>query len=325
MSQNTRRFVKQIVLYLFIGFGLFACQPKERMITVGVVNFSKALEPTLDGFQARMTELGYIEGENITYLYDGPGRTQEELNQIAVQFVEAKVDLILSISTPASQAARDATVENKIPVIFAPVTNPESAGLVSSLSQPGDNMTGVTNLSAENLRLAWLIKINPDIKKVYIVYNSNDASANNALETALKAAQELNVELILREATNSEQIHTALNEIPEDIHAIFMLPDGLAISNIEAFVKTAIERQLPLCGPTTTQVKDGALISYGLDVYSAGEQAARLADQILNGIDPAVLPVEEAKFFLAINLQTADLIGLNIPDEILNQADIIER
>jgi putative ABC transport system substrate-binding protein len=102
-----------------------------------------------------------------------------------------------------------------------------------------------------------------------------------------------------------------------------MLPEGLAIEHIQEFVTTAIERKLPLAGPTTTQVKEGALLSYGLDLSSAGEQAARLADQILRGTDPAVLPIEEAEFYLAINLETAAAIGLEIPEPILNQADEI--
>jgi putative ABC transport system substrate-binding protein len=115
----------------------------------------------------------------------------------------------------------------------------------------------------------------------------------------------------------------AIAATPTDVDAIFMLPEGLAVNNTQEFVRTSIERGLPLSGPTTTQVGEGALVSYGLDLFAAGQQAARLADQILRGTDPAVLPIEEAEFYLAINLETAEAIGLKIPDSILNLADEI--
>jgi putative ABC transport system substrate-binding protein len=133
------------------------------------------------------------------------------------------------------------------------------------------------------------------------------------------------VDLITREASDDEQMTAAINEMPVDADAVFMLPEGLAINHIQEFVNTTINRQLPLSGPTTTQVEAGALVSYGLDLFSAGEQAARLADQIIRGIDPAVLPIEEAEFNLAINLNTAEAIGLKIDPDILNQADEIFR
>ncbi len=102
-----------------------------------------------------------------------------------------------------------------------------------------------------------------------------------------------------------------------------MLPDSVAISAIQAFVKTALDHKIPLCAPTTTQVKAGALISYGLDLESASKQAARLAYQILQGKNPGDLPVEESEFYLAINLATANAIELDITDSIINQADFI--
>ncbi|GAB4580860.1 MAG: ABC transporter substrate-binding protein [Anaerolineales bacterium] len=302
---------------------LVGCQPEPEIVTIGIVNFSPAMQPAIDGFKANMEALGYIEGETIEYIDEGYDLSQDELNATAVQLVEREVDLILALTTPAARAAQAATVETQTPVVFVPVTDPVGSGLVTSLSEPGGNLTGVTNLSSENLRLDWLLKVKPEATKIFVPYNSNDLSSKYALTTATAASEELGVELFPYPVNNVEEMQQALAEMPEGMDAIFMLPDGLAISIIDDFVATALEHKIPLCVPTTTQVESGALLSYGLDLTSASQQAARLADQIIKGKKPAELPVEESEFFLAINLDTANLIGLRIPDAIINQADFI--
>lgn len=307
--------------------GFVGCQsePDEKVITVGVVSFSPAMDSAFEGFNKQMEEFGYQEDVNIRYLYEGPAKSQEALLEIAKNFVEQEVDLILALSTPSAQAAKAATAESQIPVVFVPVTDPVGSGLVNSLSNPGGNLTGVTNLSSETLRLDWLIDVvSPKVlTRIYIPYNPEDKSAEYALAKAQAVAPDMGVEITPREARNGAEMVLALKEMPDDMNAIFMLPDSVAISSIQAFVETALEHQIPLCAPTTGQVKAGALISYGLDLESAGRQAARLAYQIILGKIPGELPIEESEFYLAINLATAEMIDQNISDSIINQADFI--
>jgi putative ABC transport system substrate-binding protein len=293
-----------------------------KTYTIGVINLAPSLVPTMEGFKEGMTELGYIEGENITYIYEGIADSIDKLDSIAQGLVEADVDLILSITTPATKAAQRATADTDIPVLFAPVTDPVSAGLVDSLRQPGGNTTGVTFGPQEAPRLEWLIRIVPTIEQLYVPYNPEDPSAVLALETASAAATTLGVELITREARNPEEITAAIENVPEEADAIFILPDSLVSGRIAEFV----ELQLPISGANPTLVENsGVLTSYGMEQTSTGKQAARLADQILRGVKPADLPVETAEFYLAINLKAAEAIGLDISDEILLQADIIIR
>jgi putative ABC transport system substrate-binding protein len=276
----------------------------------------------MEGFKAGMAELGYIEGENITYIYDGATNSIDKLDSVAQDLVAADVDLILSITTSATQAAQRATVDTDIPVVFVPVTDPVGAGLVDSLRQPGGNITGVTFGIQEGRRLEWLVQIVPTIEQIYVPYNPEDRSAALALEMASETATELGVELITYETRNPEEVMAAIENIPEEADAIFLLPDSLTGAHNAEFV----ELQLPTSGPNPIDTKRyGILTSYGMEVSASGKQAARLADQIFQGIKPADLPVETAEFFLAINLKTAEAIGLDIPDEILLQADIIVR
>jgi putative ABC transport system substrate-binding protein len=221
-----------------------------------------------------------------------------------------------------TQAAQRATAGTDIPVVFVPVNDPVGAGLVDNLRNPGGNITGITFGVQEARRLEWLIQVAPTIEQIYIPYNPEDRSAVLALETVSEAAPKLGVELITREVRNLEEITAAVENIPEEADAIFLLPDSLLGGRANKFV----ELQLPTSAANPRDLADhGVLTSYGIEITAAGKQAARLADQILRGIKPADLPVETAEFYLAINLKTAEAIGLDISDEILLQADIIIR
>ena len=197
--------------------------------------------------------------------------------------------------------------------------------MVNSLAQPGGNMTGVTFGPQEAQRLAWLTKIAPTVKRVYIIYNPKDSSVQLALKTANATAAKLGLEIIAREASNPDEIAAALNNFPENIDALYMLPDSQTEIKLADILAVANAHNLPTSVANVERVKDGPLYSYAIKQISAGKQAARLADQILKGIKPADLPVETAEFFLAINLKTAQAIGLNISDNILSQADTIYR
>ncbi len=298
---------------------------KPQTYTIGVVNLAPTLEDTITGFKQGMTELGYIEGENVTYIYAGPAGSIDELDGKAQDLVKAKVDLIFSISTPAAQAAKKATADNNIPVVFGILTDPVGAGVVTSLAQPGGNITGVTFGPQEVRRLEWLTRIAPAVKRVYIIYNSNDTSAKLALKTVNDNAANLGLEIVSREARNPDEIAAALSDFPENIDALYLLPDSQTEAKLADILAVATARRLPTSVANVDRVKDGPLYSYAMKQLPVGRQAARLADQILKGTTPADLPVETTEFFLAINLKTAQAIGLTVPDDILSQADTIFR
>jgi putative ABC transport system substrate-binding protein len=311
-----------------LSLPLIACigAPAPKTYTIGVVNLGPRLGGAVEGFKKGMTELGYVEGENITYLYDGATDSIDGLDSVAQGLVEADVDLILSLTTPATQAAQRATAGTDIPVVFIPVTDPVGAGLVDSLKHPGGNITGVTFGAQEERRLAWLMQVVPTIEYVYIPYNPEDRSAVLALEMMSEAATTLGVELITREARTPEQVAAAFENIPQDADAILFLPDSLINARVDDWLQTTTELGLPTSGPILLAVNDGHLTTYGLDLEAAARRrAARLADQILQGIKPADLPVETGEFYSAINIRTAEAIGVDIPDEILLQADLIIR
>jgi putative tryptophan/tyrosine transport system substrate-binding protein len=316
-----------LIAFLLLGMTLTACgNKKSKTYTVGVINIVPDLDKTLMGFKAGMTELGYREGENIRYIYHGPTTNMKRLSEEAQILMAEKVDMLLSITTPATRAAKEAAANTGTPVVFVVVTDPVGAGIVESMRQPGGIVTGTAFGIQEPRRLAWLVRIAPGIRKIYVPYNPGDRSPVLALKTVRRAALKLGVKLITREVTDPETLNDAIMNIPPEADAVFLLPDSLVSTRLPDLVKVANKLKLPTSGANVTVVKKySVLTSYGFDQHQYGKQGARLADQIFKGVRPADLPVETAEFYLAINLKIAGAIGLVIPDEILRQAKIIIR
>lgn len=315
-----------VTLLIVAGLLLTACGPaKPKTFTIGVINSVPSLNPLVDGFKAGMADLGYVEGENITYVYEGPvGR--DRLATVAQGLIAAKVDLILCITTPAAVAIKEATAGSNVPVVFAVVINPVGAGIVASAERPGDNITGVESSQGEGVKLEWLTKIVPGVKRVFVPYNPDDASGKLALTQLEQVAPKLGLELVTQETRTADEVTAAMANIPADADAIFMVTDSINATRRSDWGKAALAHKLPLAVPPGGEpTEDGALFTFGFSPFAVGEQSARLADQILKGTAPADLPIESPELFLSINLKTAQAIGLDVSDEVLRQAATVIR
>lgn len=311
----------------FFGVCLMACaNERKRDYTVGVINIVPDFDQVLDGFKEGMTKLGYVEGKDIRYVYDGAITDMSKLPDVAQKLVAAKVDMILTMTTPATIAAQKATSSLGLPVVFAVVTDPVGAGIVESLRQPGGNITGVVFGSQEERRFEWLVRIVPECRTIYAPFNPKDQSPVMALKVVRKVAERLGVRLIAPEVTDPKGLEDAISKIPAEADAVYFLPDSFVSTRLPDFVAAATKRKLPISGANVSVVRTGGVLtSFGFDQQLSGKQAARLADLIFKGAKPADLPAEMVEFFLAINLKVAEAIGLVIPDEILRQAHIIVR
>jgi len=321
------KWILQATYLLCIGLLAVACIPiqTKTVKTIGFVNIAPVLDPVIEGFKDGLAELGYVEGEDVTYIYAGATKNINELGPATQKLLDAEVDLIVALSVVTAQAAKQVTAGTEVPVIFVPASDPIGSGIVDSLSRPGGNMTGITRPELGTQGIEWLVKVAPTVKRVYIPYNPEDQAPAISLAVIEAGAGELGLELVTQEARNDEEITAALETIPDDVDGIFLLPDNLVVSRIDDVAKAAIDHSLPLASQTGAEVEAGALVAYGFDFRAMGKQAARLADQIFLGADPAELPVETAEYFLTINLKTAEAIELDIPDTLLRQADHLVR
>jgi len=327
MKQHHTPLSFSVITIILASLILNACgtSNQSKMYKIGVVNLAAAFDPILDGFKEGMEELGYVEGQNVTYIYDGPAANPDALDAVFENLKSEKADLVLTFGTLTTLRAKESLANTDIPIIFGPVTDPVASGIVENVLNPGGNITGIRTGNPTPKRLEWFLKIAPGIKHTYVFNNPNDNSSVQALAALSETAPKLNVELEVVDATNPDEISAALSEMPNDVDSIFIPASATFEANMDLFVKVANERKLPLAAPATANTWQGALTSFGHDNVPLGRQASRLADQILRGVNPSDLPIESADLFVSLNLMTAKVIGLYIPDDVIRQADIVVR
>ncbi len=297
----------------------------DAQFTVGIINIAAILNPVIDGIRDGMAELGYTEGQNVTYLYDGLVTT-DAIPDLVAAFEEQGVDVIVVLTTPAAVAVRQATAETRTPVVFVPVNDPITAGIVDDLVEPGGNITGIISGQSEDRRLEWLLTFAPDAQRIYYPYNPDDLSPSRTLAfLQAEVAPRFNVELVPVEAPDEDAVRQAIENIPDDIDAIYLPSDARVGALLTEWVAMAQERGLPLSGSSLAHVEAGALCSYSYSPYESGKQSARLVDQILQGTDPGTLPIETAEPLFSVNLLAAQAIGFDVSEDILIQANIIVR
>jgi putative ABC transport system substrate-binding protein len=285
----------------------------------------------VDGFKAEMARLGYVEGSTVEYVYEGPVTNQpDRLEAAAAALLNAQVDLVFAITTPAANVAQQTFAGTDVPVVFWVIADPVEAGYVATMQRPGGNMTGVTigveGFASEG-RLEWLKQIAPDIQQVYLPYNPDDSLAvEQGLQVVQEVASSLGIELLLHQVRNRDEAAASAATIPDEADAICLLyADRTVMSARQSFIENATQRRLPLSMFRSENAEEGALVSFGTKHFPIGEQAARMAGQIFRGVPAAELPVEIPEFYLSIHLRTAEAIGLEIPDSLIRQADFVIR
>jgi putative tryptophan/tyrosine transport system substrate-binding protein len=325
--KKTQHITTRCALCLMLtGLLLMACggATPAKTYSVGVVNYVAALTPVFEGFKARMAELGYVEGKNVTYIYHGTLAPDPQVIERAVKsLLDQKVDLCLTVGTQPTLVAKKAIEGTIIPVVFAPAINPIKEGIVESLIRPGGNVTGVQNSDTFPKALEWLHKIVPQAMKAYVFYHPKDAVALTAIRPLPAIASSLGIELVLDEVHSPQEAIATIETLPKDA-AILLVPTP-SLEPLSALVEAAVKHGVAVGANHYTYLKAGALVTYAPNLSAIGKQAAQLADQIFKGTKPADLPVETAEYFLSINLQTATVLGRAIPDEILRQADTVMR
>lgn len=321
--KNTFFAVSSFCLFLIASLLLVSSSgcKKEKNFTIGFVDPDPAAKEGAHGFLSNMPKFGYIEGKNLSYI-KSEGEKDHEAG--LKDMVAKKVDLIFTITTPVTKLARKITEGTNIPVIFVAYDAVES-GLVKRLISPGGNLTGIQLRGSVPKTVEWLLAIAPRTKHLFVPVKYDTGAARMSMEDLKKSAAKPGIKLTVSEVSTPEELKASLSSMPKDIDAIFIIHSILIGSNIETIIDTAIKKKVPLVSSGHEHYRKGAVISYGDEDDRTGLQAARLADSVLRGTPPADLPVETADFFLGINLMTAQSMGLEIPDSILQQADFIVR
>ena len=300
-------------------------QQARRPARVGVLNAAwAASHPTVEGLKAGLKDLGFEDGRDVTF---DIRFTEGKLNTMpaaATALVNAGVDLIFTNQEAATQAAKDAT--ESVPIVFTLVGDPVGAGIVGKLAQPGGNVTGVSSLQTELVakRLEVLKTLTPAIRRVWLIYHGVDVGTTPMIAKALEAALRMRLELMPKGVLDASELKRVFREVRRD--DAVLAPEGSNPDLTVAILEQSLAMQVPVVFGTALWVGYGGLISYGPDYYAQGVQASALVAKILRGARPQDLPVEGAeKIDLAVNLKTAELLGLTVPRKILFRADAFRR
>ncbi len=278
---------------------------------------------TIRGLPPELRALGYVEGMNIAFDYRYAENKLDRLPALADELVRLKVDVLVTPGTPAAIAAKNAT--RTIPIVFFRVSDPVPLGLVDSLSRPGGNVTGFTEISEvlAGKRLELFKETVPKLSRVAVLWNpQNPGNAQQWKESQLPA-RELGLQLHSMEVSSADKYESAFKEAAKArSDALAVAQDALAGSNLKLIADLAIKHRLPASYPRGEFVDNGGLMSYGPDPDESLRRVASMIDKILKGAKPADLPVEQpTKFELAFNLKTAKQIGVIIPQSLLYRAD----
>ena len=307
-------------------------QAKSKVYHVGILSGLGFVADGTDGFKEGMTELGYVEGENIVYDVQTTDFDMEAYHNILQKFVDDKVDLILSFPTEATMEAKTVTQGTDIPVVFTYALI-EGMGIVDSVREPGGNITGVRYPGPDFAvrRFEVLMQLVPDAKRVWLPYQRGYPIVPPQLEALYPVAQAAGVTLIEFPADNAAELQAELQAraASEDIgmDAILFVVEPLAVTpeNYAVIAQFAYEHKIPFGG---AYIPAGELTDvFGVDVISfdSGKAAAPLADKVFKGTPAGTIPVVSADPFLHIDYKVAQEFGLTVPEGLLKQADMIIR
>lgn len=295
----------------------WAAEPADGPPKLGYFGPQGSLHILREGLEA----LGYIDGQNIL-LEVRLGQTPDEYQRALEDLIALPVDVLASGDSVALTLAKEANIS--IPVVMVAVGNPVASGLVASLEHPGGNFTGTTVESPGLVgqQVAVLKEAFPEISRLTALYQAEHPLTPSSSARLQAAGAELGIDVQVRPVGSRADIEAAFEAaLDEGTEGFFVARQPVTVANRQRIVELATTSGLPAMYPTREWAEAGGLMAYGVDAAEVGRRAATYVDKIFQGAEPAELPVEgPIKFEFVVNLQTAQALGLNIPESVLAQA-----
>ncbi len=322
---------------LAVVAGIFIWQKKaienssgtETRYRIGLLQMAPIVSQNMDGFRSGMADLGYKEGQDVTYFYRDANGDLERLKAYAQEMANLDLNAIFVNTSPSALAIKEATKDKKVPVIFSMVADPIGAGIVANQQSSENNFTGTSCAYIEIApkRLEFLKKVLPDAKKVLLPFRKEDKSAGPATEKILAAAGQFGLEIIPVAISSKEDIEKILADLNKESADVIMDPgDSMVSSMAEKIARRSLEVGVPYFALSKGEVEKGALAGYAVDYFDLGKQTSLIASQVLSGTEPKDIPFERPrKWFFSVNLRSAEAFGLAIDPIVLEEADLVVR
>lgn len=314
-----------IILMILAPFAALAQDPAR--VGILVQEMGRAQSQAIKGLNQELKRLGYQERKNLFLETRNVKGNRAALQPAAAELVAKKVQFIFTTGTSATRAATAATPD--IPVLFVHPGDPVAAGLMKSATERAKNLTGVAAYATQTTerRLALLREIMPGLQKILVFFDANNAVSRDNFKSAESAAKKFGLQAAGYGIKSADELKTTVASVRDESGAaIFQVADELLESESEFIFATARAKKLPTMFNEESWAIEGALAAYGPNYLEMGRQAGRLGDQIIKGVIPASLPIEQAsKFDLTLNYRTATFIGFKFTAEMLKKADKVIR
>jgi putative ABC transport system substrate-binding protein len=295
-----------------------------KLPTIGflVPNTRSTASEWIDAFVQRLRELGWIEGRTVAIEYRWVEGQTERFAEIAAEFARLNMNVIVTSGTPAVQALQAAT--STIPIVFATAGDPVSTGLVASLARPGGHTTGLATIGDDLVgkRLELLREMVPHLHRLTLMGNVSNRFTVLEMEQLRNAAAALGLKVDTLEIRQTQDVIKAFEGLRDRADALYVCTDAAIIHANRIQINTlALHEKLPTMHGARTYCEGGGLMSYGPNFPNMFRRSADFVDKILRGAKVGEIPVEQPTKFLVINLTTAKMLGLTVPDKLLALAD----
>jgi putative tryptophan/tyrosine transport system substrate-binding protein len=317
------------------GLGATAARPlaalaqqPARMRRIGVLSGMDENDPEakrrVSAFTQALADLGWTEGRNVRTDFRWGDGDIDRMRALAQELVGLQSDIIVTNGSSTGTVALQRETQT-IPIVFVNASDPVASGIVARLDRPGGNVTGLANLEV-TLGGKWLellSEIVPGLKRAAIMFNPDIVNASLYRPSFETAARSLKVALIIAPIHSDVEIEMAIVALGrEPGGGLVVVPDQFTIAHRASIISAAAQNKVPAVYPILPYARDGGLLSYGVDRADIFRRAASYVDRILRGAKPAELPVQlPTKFEMVVNLKTAKVLGLTVPQSILLRAD----
>lgn len=297
----------------------FAKAGDRVKVAITQIIIHPATDSVRKGVVDTLAENGYKQGENFELTFLPAQGNISTATQIARKFVGDKSDVIVAISTPSAQTALAAT--KKIPIVFAAISDPIGAKIVSSLTKPGGNVTGISDYLdvAESLKI--LLEVKPDLKKIGYLYNPSEANSVSTLKMLKNVAGKAGIEIVPSSALKPSDVQAATRALVGKVDIIFIPADNTVSSVLEGAVKVSQEANMPIFTVDSNSIGRGPFMTRGVNFYHVGVEAGKLVARILKGEKPGDIDViQAANNDIRIDMKAAKKAGIVIPQAVIERA-----
>jgi putative ABC transport system substrate-binding protein len=296
----------------------------QKLPGIGFLSPSEKSGPNHRAFVNRLAELGWIEGKTVQITWRWLGQRYETLSSVANELAAADLKVVVTQTQAVTLAMMKAT--QKTPIVFVGVRDPVQAGIVQSLNRPGGNVTGVTLAPTGEIvakQFEVLKEIQPSLKRVIVLWNPDAPVQATIVEQIRSIGSSIGIVVADYRISHSGDLQRAFEKAGEgQANAVITLVDSFSFENRSLIAQLAIEKRLITSFEVDDYVKAGGLVSYGLPYLDHYARGAEFVSRILKGSLPKELPVEQpTRYQLAVNMNTAKQIGLELPVSLLARAD----